>query len=122
MWRSPNRPNHAISISYNDGIAEICRVDDVAEVGRIPVPHLTTKYNLMFCEKRVGINRYYSARQNQIDIERVIRVQTVPDINTTDICVIAGIKYRIDQVQKVEDSYPPSLDLSLVRYTQGVER
>ena len=31
-----------------------------------------------------------------------------------------GVKYRIDLVQTVDLVYPPSLDLTLTRYEQGV--
>lgn len=121
MWKMPNRPNKQISQTFTDGIASICKVEDVAEVGKAPKPHITeVKYKLRYEEKRVGVTRFYSARQAQIVIDKVIRVLRVPDINTNDIVVLStGQKYRIDQVQKVEDVYPDCMDISLILYDRG---
>lgn len=121
MWKMPNRPNNQISQTFNDGIVSICKVEDIAQVGRAPKPHVTEiKYKLRYEEKRVGVTRFYSAKQAQIQIDRVIRVNRVPGINTNDIAVfVDGAKYRIEQVQKVEGIYPECMDISLVLYDRG---
>lgn len=121
MWKMPNRPNKQISQTFNDGIVSICRVEDIAQVGKAPKPTITAvKYKLRYEEKRVGVTRFYSAKQAQIQIDRVIRVLRVPAINTNDIAVLdSGEKYRIEQVQKVEGIYPECMDISLVLYDRG---
>lgn len=123
MWQPPNRPNHIISQSYNDGIVTIYNVSDTATAGYAPQPTITaTKYNLHYAEKRVGVTRYYAARQAQTRIDRVVRVQRVPNIQPQDVAKTEdGIYYRIDQIQSVEDVYPASLDLSLVLFEQNIE-
>lgn len=120
MWKRPNRPNNQISQTFNDGLVKICVIEDIATPGYAPKPTITeVKATLRYAEKRVGINRYYSAMQNQIEIAKVIRVLRLDNITTQDIAVLQnGEKFRIDQVQVVEDVYPQCLDLSLVRYQQ----
>lgn len=120
MWKTPNRPNKQISQTFNDGMVTICRIEDAAQPGYAPEPEIVeNKYNLRYEEQRVGVTRYYSARQAQIRIDKVIRVQKVSGINTQDIAILqTGEKYRIDQVQIVPEVYPPCLDLSLVLFEQ----
>lgn len=113
MWRQPNRPNHKISESFNDGVISLFSTEDIAIVGRAPVKELTLIYTLHFAEKRVGVTRYYQARQAQVEVDRVVRIQYVPGIHTNIIAKINGKEYRIDQIQAVENVYPKCLDLTL---------
>lgn len=56
------------------------------------------------CQVRLGIQRYYSGRQNQVQIERVIRVPRYPGVTNQDVATTEdGTTYRIDLVQS-----PPS--------------
>lgn len=120
MWKAPNRPNKQVSQIFNDGMVTICRIEDAAQPGYAPEPEIVeNKYNLRYEEQRVGVTRYYSARQAQIRIDKVIRVQKVNNISTQDAAILQnGEKYRIDQVQIVPDVYPPCLDLSLIAFEQ----
>lgn len=122
MWRAPNRPNHEITQDYNDGVVTVCAVRDAAPAGFMPKEELVEKYKLLYSEQRVGVTRFNAARQNQINVERVLRVQRVAGITNQDVAITHdGTKYRIDQVQTVPDVYPPSLDLTLTLYTQGAD-
>lgn len=116
----PNRPNKKISQSFNDGVVDIYSVENKAEAGYKPVFDLSAKYKLRFNENRLGINRYYSALQNQIKVAKVIRVNRLP-ITNQDIAIIDDVQYRIDMVQAVEDVYPPCIDLTLVKIEQEDE-
>lgn len=113
MWIQPNRPNHKISESFNDGVVQLFSARDVSDIGRAPVIELELIHTLHFAEKRVGVTRYYQARQAQVEVDRVIRVQYVPGIHTNIIAKIDDKEYRIDQIQTVEDVYPRCLDLTL---------
>lgn len=122
MWKAPNRPNHEISQSYNDGIVTICDITDVSKPGNLPVEKLTARVSLHYGEQRMGVARYYAAQQNQNQIERVIRVQRVRGIHAQDVALTEdGQQYRIDLVQTVDDVFPPSLDLTLAKVTQIYE-
>lgn len=122
MWKRPNRPNNEISESFTDGIVTVYAVSDKAEAGYQPVAELTKKVVLRYSTQRLGINRYYAARQNQIKIERVIRVPKTGNVSTQDAAITEdGQTYRIDMVQDVMDVYPQSADLTLVKFDQNFE-
>lgn len=122
MWRAPNRPNHEITESYNDGIVNIYTVQDGAAPGYRPVPVLVLVKRMRYQERYLGINRLYSGRQNQVDIQRVVRVQKVPGVSNQNVAITEdGQQYRIDSVQDVIGAYPPSLDLTLATVEQEYE-
>ena len=120
MWKAPNRPNHEITQPYNDGIVTIYAAENVAKPGYAPQVELTKKVTLPYAEQRLGIQRYYQGMQNQMEIQRVIRVPKSVPVNSQDVAQTEdGRKYRIDLVQNVLDVYPPSMDLTLVKASQG---
>lgn len=124
MWKAPHRPreNNVVTQNFGDGLVTVCTVSDAAKPGHQPVPELTPKYTLRYSEQRLGIQRYYSAAQNQIEVERVIRVPRAGPIDNQYVAITEDSRrYRIDLVQAVTDVYPPSLDLTLVKYDQGAE-
>ena len=122
MWRTPNRPNHEITESYNDGIVSIYTVRDGAAPGYRPVPVLVLVKRMRYQERYLGINRLYSGRQNQVDIQRIVRVQKVPGVSNQNVAITEdGQQYRIDSVQDVIGAYPPSLDLTLATVEQEYE-
>ena len=122
MWRAPNRPNHEITESYNDGIVSIYTVQDGVAPGYRPVPVLVLVKRMRYQERYLGINRLYSGRQNQVDIQRIVRVQKVPGVSNQNVAITEdGQQYRIDSVQDVIGAYPPSLDLTLATVEQKYE-
>lgn len=121
-WRAPRRPDHKISQCYNDGIVTVFCVHDDAKPGYQPVESLTQKISLRYEERRLGLQRYYEAAQNQIRVKRVIRVPHAGDVTSQDVAVDEkGRRYRIDLVQLVPDVYPISDDLTLVQFEQSAE-
>lgn len=120
-WRAPYRPSGEISQSYNDGMVTIYAVEDSAAVGYQPKIKLVVpaKAVLRYDEQRVGVTRYYNARQNQIQVERVLRVPRAGGVTNQDVAMTEdGRYYRIDQVQSVPDVWPASLDLTLAKFEQ----
>jgi len=95
MWKVPHRPANEITQSYNDGLVTIYAVANIAEPGYQPVEGLTKKVVLRYEEQVLGIQRFYSGRQNQVDIERVIRV-----IKEQKVRAITGkdISLKIDSI------------------------
>ena len=117
-WKAPYRPDNKITQFFLDGLVTIFSVKDAALPGYQPQPSLTETYRLRYEEQRLGLRRYYEAKQNQIQVERVIRVPRVSGITSQDVAETEdGRRYRIDLVQ-AEDTYPPSLDLTLTKYVQ----
>lgn len=97
-------------------------VADTAEPGYKPVEGLTFKAALRYEERRLGIQRYYEGKQNQAQIERVLRVPRVPGVSSQDVAVTEdGKQYRIDLVQATTDVFPESMDLTLLRIEQKYE-
>lgn len=119
--RQPWRPNNEITQAYNDGAVDIYTVADTAQPGYQPKLQAEHKYHLRFAEQRLGLNRIYMARQDHVQILKVIRVPKV-DITTQDVAVTHdGNRYSIDTVQEAMGVYPPSLDLSLKAITHKTE-
>lgn len=125
-WRAPTRPTERdVTQPFDDGIVTIYAVTDAAQPGYQPKPELVqpAKAVLRYQEQRLGIQRYYDALQNQIQVERVIRVPRYGCVTNQDAAVTEdGRTYRIDLVQSVENVWPPCVDLTLVKYEQGVSR
>ena len=122
QWRAPHRPDNEITQEMNSGVVKIYSVEDSAQPGYQPKPSLTLKLTLRYEEQRLGINRLYLSRQNQAEIERVIRVPRQDSISNQDVAILeSGSQYSIDYTQTVQDVYPPCLDLSLVKVEQNYE-
>lgn len=122
MWKAPNRPSHEISQPYPDGIVTVYKVEDQAKPGYRPVEKPIPKEKLLYQERVLGLSRYYSGRQNQVEIQRVIRTPYRPGVSSQDVAVTEdGRQYRIDMVQKVQDVYPTSMDLTLAKTEQIFE-
>lgn len=116
----PFRSNNLISQPLNDGIVQICRVVDVSEPGYRPVEKLEPIVTLRYENQRVGIQRYFSGMQNQIQVDKVIRVQKALEITNQNVAVTEnGAEYRIDLVQDVTGIFPRCVDLTLTRIEQG---
>lgn len=118
MWKAPNRPDKQISQTFNDGIVTVYAVRDKAEPGHRPDRELVKKTTLRFAERRLGVQRYYSGKQNQIEISQIIRVQKRKEISNQDIAIIEGVQYRIDMVQHAFNVYPACMDLTLTTIEQ----
>lgn len=120
-WRAPRRPEHKVTQEFNDGKLTVYRVTDEAEPGYLPREKLTEVVSLPYATRKVGLYRYYQAKQDQTRVQRVLRVpQPAQEITNLDRVITEdGREYRIDLVQTVPDVYPRSLDLTLAAYRQG---
>lgn len=118
-WKAPYRPKGEITQGYNDGVVTVCAVTDAGPPGGLPVEKLVKKAVLRYEERRLGLQRYYQGKQNQVEVERVLRTPRRKGVSSQDLAVTEdGQQYRIDLVQSAADVYPPSMDLTLVRIAQ----
>ena len=106
--------------SFPDGVVSIYKVGDVALPGDMPIDGLVLQQTLRYKERTVGLNRFYSALQNNIKVDFVIRCPEVRGLSekATDILVAILIddqQYKVMQIQYIEDAQPPSMDLTLER-------
>lgn len=70
----------------------------------------------------MGLQRYYSGKQAQVQVERVIRTQLRPGVSPQCVAITEdGVQYGIDLVQQVTDAYPASMDLTLTKIEQKYE-
>lgn len=117
----PGRPDNDISQAFNDGVVEIYSTEDTAPAGYQPQMKLTRKATLHYAERAFGVQRNYTARQNNVQVEKVVRCMAHGDVTTQDVAVICGKQYRIDMVSKVPDVYPPCVDITLAKTEQIYE-
>ena len=94
--------------SYPDGVVNIYSV----AAGQPET--LTLKEKLHFRKRTVGNQRYFQGMQVGVTIQAVIRCPARPGISSQDIAELPnGQQYQIRQVQDIENSNPPSMDLAL---------
>ena len=119
MWKAPHRPAGEVTQGFNDGVVRIFSVSDAAAPGWQPKPVPKLKVTLRYQERTMGIQRYYAAQQNQVELRRVIRVPRAGDVTSQDIAVTEdGRQYRVDLVQAVQEVWPASVDLTLAAVEQ----
>jgi len=122
MWRKPNRPSHEVTQSFNDGIVKIYGVEDISTPGYAPKPKLKEKVVLRYEKRVTGYNRYYVAKQANVQIDRTIRCPRLDSVTVLDVARTEdGEQYIIQRVQPVMDAYPASMDLSLSKVVQDDE-
>lgn len=115
----PQRASDRVSQPFADGLVRIYDVCDVAAPGMKPQEGLTLTLTLRYAERKLGINRYYAAKQNRVEVERVLRVPRVNGLNTQQVAITEdGRQYRIDMVQLAADVLPPSVDITLAAISQ----
>lgn len=114
MRQTPFRPGNEISQTYNSGLLTVYSVTDGAAPGYAPRPVLTERVRLRYEERALGLTRYYSALQNQVRVDKVVRTPRRPEVSPQDVAVTEdGRQYRIELVQTVQDVRPASMDLTL---------
>ena len=122
MRRMPFRPDNEISQVYNSGVLTVLRMEDQAAPGYAPDAVPGEKAVLRYEEQRMGLQRYYAAREVHVRVDRVVRVPARMPISPEDrVETIDGKKYRVELVQAVPGVFPPSLDLTLSRLTQDYD-
>ena len=117
----PYRPktDNGVTQSFTSGIVTIYSEKNIALPGYLPQEQLDKKVTLRYEERSLGLQRYFNAQQNQVQVERVIRCPRYAGVTNQDVAETEdGTRYRIDMVQAVMDAYPPCMDLTLARYEQ----
>ena len=110
--------------TFNDGVVDIYSVENIAESGNMPHEGLISKYiGLRYEERTVGMNRFWSAMQNSVKIDMLIRAPRLRDVSTQDIAILSidNKQYKIKQIQYPPDVQPPVMDLSLERLEADYE-
>ena len=93
--------------TFNDGVMYLYETDDNDRIIE------NSKKAFRFGNRTIGVKRYYSARQNDIELKKVIHIHRNLDIVTDMAAVIDNTRYKIEQVQHYADTNPPVTVLSL---------
>ena len=75
---------------FNDGIAEIYSVENIAEKGDRPKEGLKIKKRLRFSYQTIGVKRNYEAKQAQVKLTELIYVPLHRDISSQDVAILFG--------------------------------
>lgn len=100
-------------LTFNDGTAKIYDLENDAEKGDMPDYKLKLKEKLRFAFSTVGMQRFYEAMQNQVNISLAVTMPLIASVSTQDVVVIDGRQYRIIQKQAKYDTRPASMLLTL---------
>lgn len=106
---------------FADGIVTVYSVVNIAEEGDRPRDGLRKIISLPYDYKTVGITRYNSGKQDNAKIAAVISVPMRPEISSQNIVKIGETQYSIYQVQRINDTRPPTLKLSLEKVVEDYE-
>ena len=117
----PGRPDNGISQAFNDGVVEIYSTVDAAQSGYQPKIKLVPKVTLHYAERAFGVQRNYTARQNNVQVEKVVRCMDHGGVSPQDVAIIRGKQYRVDMVSVVPDVYPRCVDITLAKTEQIYE-
>lgn len=94
-------------VSFSDGV---CDIYEETEDGEKKYKYRSLGYT----ERTLGYKRYFAAKSAQVQANTVIRIPEVKGINNHDTLVINNKgRYDIELIQKVSDSNPSCLDLTL---------
>lgn len=109
--------------TLNDGIVKIYSIANISPVGDAPVEKLSLKKSLAFKRRMVGVERLYKAKQVNARVDMLLRCHYMPDVGGQDIAIINGgiSQYSVTDVQYIEDSAPPMMDLTLERLAESYE-
>ena len=103
-------------LCFNDGIANIYAVDNIASPGDQPKQGLKIKHaGLRFEYKTIGVHQNYEALQANVRLDEQIQIPMHREISSQDVAVINGRQYEIIQARHLTTTNPPSSKLTLLR-------
>lgn len=104
--------------TFYDGVMDVCSV-------RNRVLTETKLSDVRFGLRTVGVSRFYRAKVASDTIDKLVSVPINSIIKRSDVLIIEGEQFKIQQIQEKIDTLPPCLYLSLerivTRYQDGRE-
>ncbi len=110
------------------GYAVFYHTETAAEPGNLPGYKPTEFHRAWYGERTVGFSRFFTARQSNVRVDRLIRILRPPHdvvFEAEDVCELPdGFTYRIVQCQYLrdEDAGEDVADISLERIGRKHER
>ena len=77
-----------------------------------------------FGNEKIGVTRFYGAKQNDIELSKVIHIHKDENLRTDMAIIIDGTRFKIEQIQHDKSKNPPCSILSLSQrglYEGGAE-
>ena len=103
-------------LTFNDGVVSLYNTDDNEQIIS------NTRRDFRFGNQKIGITRFYAARHNDIELNRLIHIHKNDTVTTEDAAVIGSTRYKIEQIQQDFYSNPPSTILSLSQVGEWLDR
>lgn len=92
-------------LTFNDGKCDIYTVSGNKLKNKI--------MTLWYGNRTVGMKRYYAARAASVEIDKVIQIPQRFDITAINDVVICDSRYKIEQLQQINDTNPRATLLTL---------
>ncbi len=92
--------------TFNDGLLDICEVDDRKIVK-------TICHDIRFGDRVVGIERFWKVKVNSSVVDKTVAIPWGVEVNTLNMVIIKDKQYKVLQVQKKFDATPPESFLTL---------
>lgn len=110
--------NNIDFLTFNDGVAKIYETDENDDI----IADSLKKYR--FGNEKIGVTRFYGAKQNDIELSKVIHIHKDENLRTDMAVVISGTRFKIEQIQHDKSKNPPCSIVSLSQrglYEGGAE-
>lgn len=107
----------------DDGTLRVCRLDNTAPAGAMPVMRLVPVARFWYGERTVGYGRIYAAAGVNEEIDMLVRVAYTRAARAGMYAVLGnGEQYRITHVQQVtDDDGLRATDLTLARVEENYD-
>ncbi len=106
--------------TFGDGLCTVYEIKNTASTGKMPVEALCKKGRLRYAERTVGMSRFTSFLQNDVEVSLVLRMPRQTWVSTQDVVIPTdGKPYRVVQVQYPQNVTPRCMDLTLERIEQA---
>lgn len=107
--------------TFNDGLVLLYKVGNIAEEGDMPKDGLMQEQMYRFHYETIGVQRNYTAMQNDVKLSELISIPKDRSISPLDVAIINGKQYEIMQVQHIDDTLPPTSKLSLRKIEENYD-
>lgn len=109
--------------TFNDGMAQIFKLENTAENGDKPKYKLKLKALLRFGHQTMTLKRKVAAFQYGAEATDIIRVPLNRSVWTNDVVILNSDRqqYNIQLVQHIMASFPPKTVLTLVRLERSYD-
>lgn len=94
-------------LTFNDGVLNLFKTNDDDEI----IESTLTAHR--FGNRVIGVKRYFAARTNDIELNKVIHIHRNLAVTPEQAAVIGETRYNIVQVQQLSETNPPVTVLSL---------